>query len=123
MKINLEYIASIFIGCYLIYLGFDIMTTGLFNVYYDLMAPLGIFKYPVSVFCIFAGFLIFYKVYKEFLNPTKQIHTEHTICPNCKQTYNYKDLKDGKCPTCKETNTIEIEQYYKDNPFKDEDEN
>ena len=46
---------------------------------------------------------------------------EHTICPNCKQTYNFKDLKDGKCPTCKDTNTIEIEQYYKDNPFKDED--
>ena len=70
----------------------------------------------VGSLCIYVGILCF-KVRK----PKKTI--EHTICPNCKQTYNYKDLKDGKCPTCKETNTIDIEQYYKDNPFKDEDEN
>lgn len=49
----------------------------------------------------------------------KQI--KYTICPNCKQTYNYKDLKDGKCPTCKDVDTIDIEHYYTDNPFKEDD--
>ena len=37
--------------------------------------------------------------------------THHSICPKCKETYLYKDLKDGKCPTCK-VNTIDIDKYY-----------
>ncbi len=77
-------------------------------------------RYIVGFVQLLVGILLYI-----YLKKTKKQKSsiEHTICPNCKQTYNYKDLKDGKCPTCKETNTIEIEQYYKDNPFKDEDEN
>ncbi len=75
--------------------------------------------YSILMIILGSIFLIGTRLY--FKN--KQSITKYTICPNCKQTYNFKDLKDGKCPTCKDTNTIEIEQYYKDNPFKDEDEN
>ena len=72
----------------------------------------------IGIFFISLGFLIIYATIKDNKNPKPQ--TEHTICPTCKQTYNFTDLKDGKCPTC-DIDTIEIEHYYKDNPFKEDE--
>ncbi len=40
--------------------------------------------------------------------------TKHSIRPNCKQTYNHKQLKDKKCPKCK-VDVIDIKKYSKDN--------
>ncbi|WP_419774193.1 hypothetical protein [Halarcobacter sp.] len=50
----------------------------------------------------------------------EEIQDEYTICPNCKETFNYDDLKKGKCPYCKDVDTVDIEQYYKDNPEEKE---
>ncbi len=59
-------------------------------------------------------------LYSAFKSTKPKPQAEHTICPTCKQTYNFTDLKDGKCPTC-DIDTIEIEHYYKDNPFKEDE--
>ncbi len=40
---------------------------------------------------------------------------KYTICPKCKETYRYSDLKDGKCTKCN-IDTVDIEDYYKDHP-------
>ena len=36
----------------------------------------------------------------------------YTICPKCKESYNYSELKDGNCPKC-DIKTVDIEEYYK----------
>lgn len=71
------------------------------------------------ILIIYSFTIIYYSIKKKNIKQKKQL--EHTICPNCKQTYNYKDLKDGKCLTCKDVDTIDIEQYYKENPFNDDE--
>ncbi len=37
-------------------------------------------------------------------------------CPKCKETFNYKDTVNGKCPNCKDVDTIELQEYYKKFP-------
>lgn len=41
---------------------------------------------------------------------------QYTKCPNCKETFNYNELENGKCKNCKEVDTIDIEEYYKKYP-------
>ncbi|ERJ27337.1 hypothetical protein UNSWCS_772 [Campylobacter concisus UNSWCS] len=36
---------------------------------------------------------------------------EFTKCPKCKNSYNYADTKNSKCPKCN-VETIEVEKYY-----------
>ena len=42
--------------------------------------------------------------------------TEHSKCPTCKESFNYSELKNGKCKYCDEKDTIEIDEYYKKYP-------
>ncbi|CUV65411.1 hypothetical protein BN3087_330027 [Sulfurovum sp. enrichment culture clone C5] len=37
-------------------------------------------------------------------------------CPKCKETFNYKDTLEGKCPNCKDVDTIDIKEYYEKFP-------
>jgi hypothetical protein len=104
---------NIITGLMAIFLGFYIIYTGVYDVYYGYIIEIGYAKYPLSLFFIWAGFRFIF---------TKNKNEIRTICPNCKQTYNYKDLKDGKCPKC-DIDTINIDKYYKDNPFKEKDKN
>ena len=53
-----------------------------------------------SIFLLY-GYLV--KIDKEIFS----------ICHKCKETYTYKDLQDGLCPSCN-IKTIDIEKYYKD---------
>jgi len=41
---------------------------------------------------------------------------KYTICPNCKETFNYIELKNGKCKYCKDVDTIDTQKYYKEHP-------
>ena len=68
---------------------------------------LGNSSYIISLIFFMVSAWLFLHILKEF----KSEKTTHSICPKCKETYLYKDLKDGKCPTCK-VDTIDIDKYY-----------
>jgi hypothetical protein len=61
--------------------------------------------------CLIIG-LIVYLIYLIKLN---QKIPEFTKCPKCKNSYNYSETKNGKCPKCN-VDTIEVEKYYKQFP-------
>ena len=61
-------------------------------------------------------FLLFGLYFLYLFFTYKQVKHKYTICPNCKETFDYKDLDNGKCKYCDDIDTIDIEQYYKDNP-------
>lgn len=46
--------------------------------------------------------------------------TKYTICPKCKETFNYDELKDGRCKYCEDIDTIDVEEYYKEQREKEE---
>ena len=54
------------------------------------------------------GCVMLYSSFKS--KNTKYI--DHSICPNCQESYNYIDLKDGLCPDCN-IQTVDIKEYYK----------
>ena len=66
-----------------------------------------------SIFAIIFGIVIIFFTKKHI-----KINTfiEHSKCPNCKETFNYTELKNGKCKYCDEIDTIEIDEYYKKYP-------
>lgn len=77
---------------------------------------IGIYKYPVAIiFFIFSMycFKIAYQIYKRDKNKQKAKKIIYSICPNCKETFTYEDLENGKCIHCKDVDTIDIEEYYK----------
>jgi hypothetical protein len=100
---------KIITGLMAIFLGFYILYTSKYDVYYGYTISLGFVKYPVSLFFIWVGFRFIF---------TKEKKEKHSICPNCKQTYNHRDLEDAKYPVCKDVDLIDIEEYYKKHPFK-----
>jgi hypothetical protein len=58
----------------------------------------------VSILCFYVGWMSF---------QVKEKKAKYTKCPNCKKTFNYSELKNGKCKYCKDIDTIEVEEYYK----------
>lgn len=56
--------------------------------------------------------LITYTIYLIRLNSKIP---EFTKCPKCKNSYNFTDIKNGKCPKCN-VEIIEVEKYYKQFP-------
>lgn len=59
---------------------------------------------------VFSLYIVFVKV--KYINK-KQI--EFSKCPKCKESYAYGELTNGKCKKCKNIDTIDIEEYYKNN--------
>ena len=55
-------------------------------------------------------------VYVLYIKFTKKISIQHSKCPTCKESFNYAELKNGKCKYCDEKDTIEIDEYYKKYP-------
>ena len=76
-------------------------------------------KYLVSSITLLFGMyclFIAYKIYIRDKNKPKLKKLEHSKCPNCKESFNYAELKNGKCKYCDEKDTIEIDEYYKKYP-------
>lgn len=75
--------------------------------------------YSFSEFYLYIpiSLLLFYVGYK-FLIYNKANYTEFSICPKCKETFYYYGLKNGKCKYCDDVDTVDIEEYYKNNPDK-----
>lgn len=92
-------------GIIWMYIGYMIFNTGEYPVYYGYKVELGIFKVPTSI--LFFSIGIYFILKKNHLKEIK-----YSKCPKCKKSYNYKELKDGICPTCN-IKTIETEEYYK----------
>lgn len=68
-------------------------------------------KYEIMVFLLIGIMLFIYTKY--FHQEKKEIVSK---CPNCKEVFNYNELKDGKCKNCKEVDTIDIDKYFKKYP-------
>ena len=108
---------NIFSGIILILFAIATYKSGTFSPYwgeYDF--KLGLLKYPLS-------FIMFgYGIWMIINYKTIKINDEnnYTICPNCKESFTYSELKDGKCKYCDDVDTIDIEEYYKNNPDEKE---
>jgi hypothetical protein len=107
-------------------MGYDTYSKNALNVYYGYYVNLGILHTPLIILFIIGGFYLLYLTYKEFLNnknKPKVKEIEFTICPKCKESFDYNNLDNGKCPTCKDGNnsidTVDIDKYYEDNPYKE----
>jgi len=64
-------------------------------------------KWPFGMIFIFMGIMLFYREKKKVV---KNIPL-YTICPNCKETYFYNKLNEGRCLVC-DIETVEINEYY-----------
>ncbi len=59
-------------------------------------------------------FIKFFEPRKTLQNQSKP--PQYTKCPNCKEVFNYNELKDGKCKNCKDVETVDLEEYFKKYP-------
>ena len=84
----------------------------------------GVIKYNfeesmnIFIFSILIGitFYLFIKYVEPKKNKKKNEKVLFSKCPTCKETFTYQDLKDGRCKYCEDVNTVDIEEYYKNNP-------
>jgi len=107
---------NIFAGIFLILFAIATYTSGTFSPYWGVYDfELGLLKYPLSISIFTLGVYIMIN-YKNTRIRTDEDYGYYTICPNCKETFNYDELKNGKCKYCEDVDTVDIEQYYKDNP-------
>jgi|GEM_PF-892145 len=58
-------------------------------------------------------------MYQRYLGKQKII--EFSKCPRCKEVFHYWELEEGKCKNCKNTDTIDLEKYFKKYPNELED--
>jgi len=80
-------------------------------------------KYLISTITFLFGlycFKIAYNIYQRDKNKQKVKTIECSICPKCKETFNYDELEDGKCKYCEDIDTIDMEEYYKEQREKEE---
>ena len=66
---------------------------------------------PSGILFLIVGIIFLYLAFK-IKEPKEKI----TKCPKCKEVFNYNELKDGKCKYCKDVDTIDIEEYFKQYP-------
>jgi uncharacterized membrane protein len=81
------------------------------------MFYIGIYRYPISLlFFLFGIYCLFvaYKIYQRDKYRPKIKQAEYSICPNCKETFTYEELKNGKCKYCDDVDTVDIDGYYDD---------
>jgi hypothetical protein len=96
--------------------GIRVIYTKQYELKDHLIFELGQYSLLIGVLIImFSFYLLYLYLYR------KQIKQKYSICPNCKETFTYEELKNGKCLYCKDVDTIDIEEYYKENKInKDE---
>jgi uncharacterized membrane protein len=106
--------------CFII-LGIQILITQEFNNNRGMLVNLSTnyLYFIVGLGLVIYGFLLIYSALKNDKNMQKK--QEYSICPNCKEAFLYSELDNGKCKYCEDIDTIDTEEYYKDNPEKDED--
>jgi hypothetical protein len=74
------------------------------------------YDFSSSFLFIPASFLLFYVGYLCLKYKPKEKKEKYTKCPNCKEVFNYNELKDGKCKNCKDVDTVDLDEYFKKYP-------
>lgn len=100
---------NLFGGIIFILFSIVIYSSGIISSYRASYIELGLLKYPFSFFTFLYGVWLIAN-YKKIKLDEEEIYT---ICPNCKETFTYNELENGKCPYCEDVDTIDIEEYYK----------
>ena len=108
----------IFIAIFTIIVGMDLLISGAFSVKGN---TIDLSKNNLNIYLglIFLGFSIVIVYMSKNSNSitTNQPKTpQYTKCPNCKEVFNYNELKDGKCKNCKDVETVDLEEYFKKYP-------
>ena len=93
--------------------GISIIRTKSFYYRYHSSVYIGEFSNYFGILIIIFGLYFLYLFFT--FKPQKQ---KYTICPNCQESYDYKNLDNGKCKYCDNVDTVDIEKYYKDNKEK-----
>ena len=95
-------------------LGLDIQTRGTEWYKMDNFELYERLKYAFS-FIVFG--MLYFKYIEPKLPKLKGIKKfNFSICPKCKELFNYNELKDGKCKYCEDVDTIDTNKYYKEHP-------
>jgi Zn finger protein HypA/HybF involved in hydrogenase expression len=105
---------------------FGFLLMGIFSIFIGILLFFGIDTYAGksgmvkatslnSQYHIIGGILFLYISYH-----VKEKKQKYTICPKCKESFNYNDLENGKCPYCEDVDTIDIEEYYKENKINED---
>jgi hypothetical protein len=65
-------------------------------------------------------FILLGAIYLKYIAPkfskNQPKPSQYTKCPNCKEVFNYNELKDGKCKNCKDVDTVDLDEYFKQYP-------
>lgn len=69
-------------------------------------------KFDLSIFL--SGIVLF--ILTSLLKSKTKRPIEFAKYPKCKETFNYNDTLDGKCPNCKDVDTMDIKEYYEKFP-------
>lgn len=91
-------------------IGTIILYTGEFSGYYGTIIYFGNKSKILGIFFILLSLFIGY--FELFKKSKKKV--EYSKCPECKETFTYKELKNGICPKC-DIETIDIDKYYTNN--------
>ena len=75
------------------------------------LGKVGTIKASIEDALFFICFGLFFLFISKFIKEKK-----YTICPKCKESFNYHELKDGKCKYCEDVDTIDTQKYYKEHP-------
>ncbi len=102
---------NLFSGIISILFAIAICTSGTYSSYKGIYIELGLLKYPLSFIIFSYGIWLIINYKKIKIDEEEQ----YSICPNCKESFTYKELHHGKCKYCKDIDTIDIEEYYKNN--------
>lgn len=103
---------NLFWGIIFILFSLAIYSSEIITSYKASYIELGLLKYPLSFITFFYGIWLIVHYKRIQLDEEEK----HTICPNCKETFNYNELKDGKCKYCEDVDTIDTQKYYKEHP-------
>ncbi|GEM_PF-6099368 len=104
-------------GVVLIFWSFSTYMSGSFTPYWFYHIELGLFKIPISIVSFYIGTSMIIN-YKKIELEKKEFFS---ICLNCEEVFDNKNLQDGKCPHCEGIDTVDIEKYYKDKKEKEKE--
>lgn len=111
MNLTMNKYIYLFGGIVFIIGGIRILKLQVFEFRYYPPLELGNYSIIIGLIFIVIGIFFLYSVYEK-----KEQKQKYKICPNCKATFTSNELKDGKCKYCKDIDTIDTSQYYKEHP-------
>lgn len=108
----------IFIAIFTIIVGLDLLISGEFSVKGNRidLSENNLNIYLGLIFLSFSIIIVYTSKNSNTIAIEKPKTPQYTKCPNCKEVFNYNELKDGKCKNCKDVETVDLEEYFKQYP-------